>query len=127
MNHSILQSTGIFSLDFSERRAQCHFFSFFFISERKMSENTSFPTINRQRSGKKVLSIRVQNFGERERERAARSLARLKIKEEQLALARSRKNLDPFSSLARARSRTFFKASARELVQLASQFRKLAS
>ena len=55
-----------------------------------------------------------------ERERAARSLARLKIKEEQLALARSRKNLDPFSSLARARSRTFFKALARELVQLAS-------
>ena len=90
MNHSILQSTGIFSLDFSERRAQCHFFSFFFISERKMSENTSFPTINRQRSGKKVLSIRVQNFGERERERerAARSLARLKIKKEPLAFAR---------------------------------------
>ena len=62
-----------------------------------------------------------------ERERAARSLARLKIKEEQLALARSQKNLNPFSSLARARSRTFFKASARELVQLPSQFRKLAS
>ena len=62
-----------------------------------------------------------------ERERAARSLARLKIKEEQLALARSRKNFDPFSSLARARSRTFFKASARELVQLASKSRKLAS
>ena len=33
-----------------------------------------------------------------------------------LALVRSRKNLDPFSSLARALSRTFFKASARELI-----------
>jgi hypothetical protein len=60
-----------------------------------------------------IAEVRVQNFGEREqlarslaqkfRNPSSRSLARVKIQEGQLALARSRKNRSSLAGLARSR------------------------